>query len=238
MAAAHSSSASGVLAILTATSLLFVGMSATHLVSSVELLKARQAIAMLQAGRVPSPEAIERVFDATALSLKWRDLASSRFARARASLSLTRLAAVETDWREALYEEAVQELRRGLRRSPVVPDAWLTLANALAAAGKSDAAVEALNLSLYTGPVGRELVVPRAVLAIAIWPAADEMARNVMIREIAAALPVDAERLAREARVRGTEKEISDALQPLPNARGSFLRALRSENDPNRIRTR
>lgn len=205
---------------------IFCFISIVHLVAAVQFHRAKQAVAMLDTGLVPSPEAMLRVLQGTSTALRFRNLPDLRIGRAMANLSLATLIAEDRPTRERLVRDAVEDFRRGLELSPVNPRAWFRLAVVLADTQRLNGAASALELSLRTGPEERELIVPRAILGLRLWAALGHRLREAMGTEFSRSVELDATGFAKAVLESRKEAVVLAALAPFPDIRTRFARIL------------
>ncbi|WP_147274811.1 hypothetical protein [Ferruginivarius sediminum] len=179
----------GAAAILIGAALLALALPIA--VASLAWLPARPAVEEIRRGSPPSTVRLRHSIATERMALRWREDGHGRFRLALAHLALAGRAGVAGANRH--LQAAERELVRGLSLAPANAQAWTRLALVRYRLSRpAPTIVEALDLSIRTGPTERGLAPARAELILRLWPlAARRIGRSALDRQLRLAWQVD-----------------------------------------------
>ncbi|WP_417515973.1 hypothetical protein [Minwuia sp.] len=120
---------------------------------------------------------------------------------------------------------AISASRRSLSNNPAQPYVWLRLSQAeLLARGVGVEAALAYTMSLETGPQVIDLMQPRVVLGLVLWPILDDRQRNRVLAQIRGLARYNPRILAETVLHRPGLPQVRQALADEPELMNAFLR--------------
>lgn len=127
--------------------------------------------------------------------------------------------------RIAYLESSVAAARQSLTNNPAQPYVWLRLAQAeLLAHGVGTNAALAFTMSLETGPQVIDLMQPRVILGLVLWPVLDERQQTRVLAQIRGLARYNARILAETVLDRPGLPQVRMALADEPELMAEFLR--------------
>jgi hypothetical protein len=159
--------------------------------ASLAWLPARPTVAEIRQGSLPSTVRLRHSIASERMALRWREDGHGRFRLALAHLALAGRTGVAGANRH--LRAAEREFVRGLSLAPAHAQAWTRLALVRYRLSRpAPTVVEALDLSIRTGPTERGLAPARAELILRLWPlAARRIGRSALDRQLRLAWRVD-----------------------------------------------
>ncbi|WP_416898831.1 MAG: hypothetical protein ACMVY4_03615 [Minwuia sp.] len=136
-----------------------------------------------------------------------------------------RTPAEDTVERGKRLEAAIEASHRSLAANPAQPYVWLRLAQAeLQHSGVGVKAALAFTMSLETGPQVIDLMQPRVVLGLVLWPVLDETQQARVLAQIRGLARYNARILAETVLDRPGLPQVRTALADEPELMAAFLR--------------
>jgi tetratricopeptide (TPR) repeat protein len=144
-------------------------LAVPRLVASLQLLAGDPGMALLEQGRLLTPDAYQRIIASREAALAWVPDPEGLIDLGVVHLSLAQATEPRAGRRLELLSRAGHYLRAGLAQAPVDAHAWTYLAFIDTTIGDHESAARALRLSLQSGPYEPDLILPRAALGLANW---------------------------------------------------------------------
>lgn len=208
-----------------ACGILIVGIP--NAIGQFAALPGNPALKLLLGGSMPSEAGFDRIQRSRDRALMWTENPGWRIDKGAAYLAQALATEREGGDPAALLQQAREQLRTGLSRRPADGVAWLWLATTEYRLGQEDAAALALRMSLTTAPVDPSITLPRASLALLMWPRLDPATRDAAGREMAQAAEHIPQDLIVAADDVGRRQELRAALANDPEASEDIEQALR-----------
>ncbi len=208
-----------------AVGVLILGLSGPRLIGAINATAGEPAIEKLRRGEQIGEPAIKRARKAflTAEKSIPRDYRSPRDL-ALIELIAATAAPVGSDIRKTAVADSIAAARRSLGNNPAQPYVWLRLAQAeLMHEGIGVQAAFAFAMSLETGPQVVDLMQPRVVLGLILWPVLDERQQDRVLAQIKGLARYNARMLAETVLHRPALPLVRRALADEPELMKAFL---------------
>lgn len=220
----HFGSSTGGLAIMVA-GVLILALSGPRLIGAINATAGEPAIEKLRRGEQIGDPAIERARKAflTAEKSIPRDYRSPRDL-ALIELVAASAAPIGSDVRKEAVVQSIAAGRRSLGNNPAQPYVWLRLSQAeLMHEGIGARAAFAFAMSLETGPQVVDLMEPRVVLGLILWPVLDARQQERVLAQIKGLARYNARILAETVLHRPALGLVRKALADEPELMKAFL---------------
>ncbi|ANK82833.1 MAG: hypothetical protein TEF_20035 [Rhizobiales bacterium NRL2] len=218
-------SSAGGLVILSA-GLLLVGLSVPKLLNAVAASTGESVIGRLQESQPVGAQGLTRAREslASAARILPSDYTAPRDL-ALIELIAAQRAAPDDPARMGYLEASIDAARQSLMNNPAQPYVWLRLSQAeLLARGVGVEAALAFTMSLETGPQVIDLMRPRVILGLALWPVLDDQQQERVLAQIRGLARYNARILAETVLDRAGLPQVRRALADEPELMAQFLR--------------
>lgn len=212
--------------VVLAVGLLLGGLSIPKLLSAMAATTGERVIERLKEGNPVGDDGLERARGS--LELGWQSLPSDY--RTPRDLALVELLAAERmapedPRRVELLKASIEAAKGSLRNNPAQPYVWLRLSRAhLLTSGVGVEATLAFQMSLETGPQVIDLMKPRVVIGLILWPILDERQQGRVLAQIRGLARYNARILAETVLNRPGLPQVRQALENEPELMDEFLR--------------
>lgn len=198
-------------------------------IASVVMLPGDPILNAVQGGGEVSEPELKVLMDSRQAALAWIDSGRLWTDLGLARLRLARKAGFRGVEGRGLLDDAFSSLRHGLALAPANPFAWARLGYVrLLRHGRSQAAAEALKMSILTGSHLPRLMFSRLRLSLMMWRYFDGEGRDLVKGQVRLAWKASPQKLVRLARRRKAEKIARRALADVPGAVAEFDRLVAS----------
>lgn len=209
-----------------AVGILLGGLSLPKLLSAMAAATGEQVVDRLKDGKPVGEDGLDRARGSLTLASRYlpsdyrapRDLALIELLAAR------RLEATDPE-RPKRLQASIAAGRQSLGNNPAQPYVWLRLAQAeLLANGIGVEAALAFTMSLETGPQVIDLMQPRVVLGLLLWPVLDEQQQSRVLAQIRGLARYNTRILAETVLDRPGLPQVRLALKDEPELMDGFLK--------------
>jgi hypothetical protein len=209
-----------------AVGILLGGLSLPKLLSAMAAATGEQVIDRLKEGKPVGEDGLERARGSLELAIRYlptdykapRDLALIELLAAR------RLDAADPERLEHL-NASIDAGHQSLSNNPAQPYVWLRLAQAeLLSGGVGVEAALAFTMSLETGPQVIDLMRPRVILGLVLWPVLDEQQQARVLAQIKGLARYNPRILAETVLNRPGLPQVRLALKQEPELMDAFLK--------------
>ena len=218
-------SSAGGLAV-TAAAALLLGLSVPKLLNAVAASPGEAVIERLQVNQPVGPQGLIRARDSlsSATRILPRDHTAPRDL-ALIELIAAQRAEPEDPVRMEYLDASIEAARHSLMNNPAQPYVWLRLAQAqLLSSGLGPEAALAFTMSLETGPQVIDLMRPRVILGLVLWPVLDERQQGRVLAQSRGLARYNARILAETVLARPGLPQVRMALKDEPELMADFLR--------------
>ncbi len=211
--------------VIAAAGVLLLVLSGPRLIGAVNATAGEPAIEKLKRGEEIGEPAIDRARKAFATAARsiprdyraWRDLALIELVAAG------RMTPGSDEWKDAI-NRSIGAGRNSLGNNPAQPYVWLRLAQAeLLQDGVGARAAFAFAMSLETGPQVIDLMKPRVIMGLILWPVLDERQQERVLAQIRGLARYNARILAETVLRRAALPLVQKALADEPELMRAFL---------------
>jgi hypothetical protein len=209
-----------------AVGILLGGLSLPKLLSAMAAATGEQVVDRLKEGKPVGDDGLDRARGSLTLAARYlpTDYRSPRDLALIELLAARRLEPTDPDRIERL-KASIAAGRQSLSNNPAQPYVWLRLSQAeLLAHGIGVEAALAFTMSLETGPQVIDLMQPRVVLGLLLWPVLDEKQQTRVLAQIRGLARYNARILAETVLDRPGLPQVRLALKDEPELMDAFLK--------------